>query len=572
MIPIFNPLTGMFDWGGGNIGGLPVPQYGTSTTAPPAITDLVERSRAYNAPATLDLPPVRSPGFDPMQAEQEREAERMRAAQQMMDLANRMPPSRSSTYTAPVTAKGEKSALDALMSDYRAQADLVNREREDERRQRLETLQLEEREYATRQAQLAEEQRRQAAAEERLAAADAEFQKRRADYEKNGSVRDMYDGRPGAVVMAAISTALGTYASVRSGTPNYAAQVIKDQEDRWYQQEISRVAKSKELLSLSVDERDKAMNWVDAQIKNYQAARLSVVAQERAQLMAKHGYEDVDIERDALLQKINAERDQKMLDYQKSLRGAVSSTTSNAPANEMRQRAALLAAGKPEKKQIGQEAAAAVNRLDSAIESLGGTIRELEDPKNKKAVDAILASGRVWQYSNTKTPGLAQVADVGRAFGKIPHTQEEALAGGYFEGPFKRTPKVEGETLAKAREILRGMQELPVIYAKGLGGAVTEADTERAREVTASTYGSGKELVTAMKPFMDRFQKERDLYTREMGISPRSGAEIPKTSMAREQLRLEYSRAMDRLQRNPNDQEAMDTILKLNRLRGEMQY
>lgn len=129
-------------------------------------------------------------------------------------------------------------------------------------------------------------------------------------------VKDLFEGRPGAAVAAALLEGLGAYASGISGQPNGAMMVIQRAQEQNEKRQLVAIEQAHKGAEDAAQRLALAKTELDAQA----AGMYKALANERAKRMAKFGADDAQIKSDDLYNKLLAEGATKEMAWQEGLR------------------------------------------------------------------------------------------------------------------------------------------------------------------------------------------------------------------------------------------------------------
>lgn len=123
------------------------------------------------------------------------------------------------------------------------------------------------------------------------------------DQRSKMEVRQLFDGKPGAAVLAALSEGLGAFASGLSGGPNQAMQIINTAAAGYRQQQLDQI----DLKNMDVADAKEALSNAHLEIAAQEAGLFKRLAQERASKLAVFGADKAKIENDGLRNQLLAQ-------------------------------------------------------------------------------------------------------------------------------------------------------------------------------------------------------------------------------------------------------------------------
>ena len=172
-------------------------------------------------------------------------------------------------------------------------------------------------------------------------------------------VKDLFEGRPGAAIAAALMEGLGAFAASMTGSPNFAMQVINKQVENYRQQQLDKVDQA----SKGVENAKWMVENARMEMNAQEAGMYKSIAQQRAANLAKFGKSDAEVAADKIVQAASKEAEQRQ---------AQNATMLANRGEEQRQHAAQRALigseiGKnnAETAKLGAEAAAAGTKEES---------------------------------------------------------------------------------------------------------------------------------------------------------------------------------------------------------------
>lgn len=460
-----------------------------------------------------------------------------------------------STVT-PRATKAEKEAVAERVKISKDNESLVNVKRDEDTSKARELAEQTARELELER-QLAEEAaNRKIAAEAELQRRTEELDAKRAEYEQNGTIRDMFGGDAGARVQANLMTGIGAFASARgSGMPNLAGQRIANELKEWQTQEVSRIARDENLFKLAREDRDKALANVEIQVRNRAAAMATVAAKERANILASHGVAEANIAADETINKL---RDERAAMLQKNAEGLRSVTTSsNATQQDIKKDIAKAKVDSITGKGLGKPEQGTLDKLGEFNGYLSQTDETLKLMKERPdLVDHVMRARRQWQREESaqKTPYLGKIgAAVGQAIGTVPQTEEDAISGKYstLSTPSEsKTKELSPKDAEIAREIFRGVKNLEIAKGMTFGGVLRDNDVQMAQNISSTIHGTPSELIRSVEKFRENIGQRRKLITENKLIND-----------------VDYKRKnadlMERLRRNPQDQAVREELTNL---------
>jgi hypothetical protein len=178
-----------------------------------------------------------------------------------------------------------------------------------------------------------QERQRQQAIDDRAAQLNADL-KAKQDVLAKDKIHDIFDGRPLAAVIAAISSGLGAFAATRSGGVNHAQAILDNAANMFRQKELHRFEQEEK----SVEGARGDITHAEARADASMAQLYRTFARDRETVLRKRGADDAAIQADALIQQNvanGADRDLKWQDQ--------NATIARQEVNDRAQRAAQYA-------------------------------------------------------------------------------------------------------------------------------------------------------------------------------------------------------------------------------------
>lgn len=451
------------------------------------------------------------------------------------------------SVSTPRATKAEKAAVAerVKLSKEKENVESVRRDEETSKARELAELAVKEQVQAERQA--AEAEQRKQAAEEYARARSADLDAKRMEFEKNGTIRDMFGGDSAKRVQANLMTGIGAFASARgSGMPNLAGENIARELKEWQAMELSRIARDKDLLNMAREDREKAMADARLEVRNAAAAMAAVAAKERANILASHGVAEANIASDETILKLRDEREKMIQENELGLRSTVKS--SNATQQDIKKEIAKSkiddATGKLQtgKKQAAETVSslAYINTGIDDVERIKQIIKE-----NPKALEDYQRAHQSWNNLNKiEQSGAILRTGMGGArlltskLGyQIPTSEEQMM------------PNKE------ALELHTRLSNLTTGIAKSYGGVITDSDRVSAgSRVAILATGDPEASIKVFDEIGNEFKARRELYRKN------TGADIP---LSQEETKRRNAELMERVRRNPLDQQAKQELLQL---------
>jgi hypothetical protein len=182
--------------------------------------------------------------------------------------------------------------------------------------------------------------------------------------------------------LAALAVGLGAYSAARTGGPNYAYQILKDQMDAHSAREKGRLLRQKE----EIERRGQDATAEGQRLRDYdtitrphqEAALLQRASERRRQLLASYGVEAANVEGDKLLQQIEAEKQARVLNLEAGLAARVE--TDNSEQNKLKRAQALGVTGE---EKLTERQQVAATGLGGALQDIGKAHKETKEFTNK---------------------------------------------------------------------------------------------------------------------------------------------------------------------------------------------
>jgi hypothetical protein len=226
-------------------------------------------------------------------------------------------------------------------------------------------------------AQKEQERHLQQQVDDRAAQLNADL-KAKQDVLAKDKIHDIFDGRPLAAVIAAISSGLGAFAATRTGGVNHAQAILDNAASMFRQKELHRFEQEEK----SVEGARGDINHAEARADASMAQLYRTFARDRETVLRKRGADDAAIQADTLIQQNvakGADRDLKWQDQ--------NATIARQEVNDRAQRAAQYAsAGHANAETKKTLAEAAVLQAGGGKEAAG---RGITDARQR----AFLANG-----------------------------------------------------------------------------------------------------------------------------------------------------------------------------------
>lgn len=170
-----------------------------------------------------------------------------------------------------------------------------------------------------------ERQQTQRQFEEQLQGAKATLAEERQKF-KEMKITDMFEGKPGQKILAAISIGLGAVASSMSGQPNYALNIINDAVENNFAKQKAMIAKQKEVISQAgrmTTEIQDAFDKKLIQLDNNRAAAYEKIQDTVAEKSALLHKDKIPAQTQQLLNDLEMKKNQADMQAEQSLRSKI---------------------------------------------------------------------------------------------------------------------------------------------------------------------------------------------------------------------------------------------------------
>lgn len=411
------------------------------------------------------------------------------------------------------TSKGETAARADVKSAEESELARINRKSElDQRRANIEEAD------AAIQNQEAEnfEARRQKQNTDGLAALD----KKRDEIAKM-PVRDLFEGRPGATIAAALMSGLGAFSAALVGGPNHAQQAIDSAVARHRQGQLDKIKSAKDDFGYQQEQLKNANLELDAQA----AGMYRRFADERVANRKAFGADDAAIENDGLYIGLKRSEAEKEASYQAGLikrtdelkNSAMQRALQSSQIRENNAQAAAAKAGPTAKPPSADQAKAAGfgERMESNLDAI-----KAMPPLSTKDRDTIMTDMSADEfYAKNPTAKLAaqtagkyrtleeKLSPAGRAYyqsmrefisANLRRESGAAISEGEMRDALSRYGTVKGDKEADRQRKLNAMEVVARSARREAGPA---ADSMQARGAPQQARGGASQgqIAEAMK-------------------------------------------------------------------------
>jgi hypothetical protein len=133
---------------------------------------------------------------------------------------------------------------------------------------------------------------------DRRTAAGMDYLQKQQDKAANFKVRDMYEGRTGAAIAAALMEGLGAFGAALTGGPNHAANVIERGRQDFRQKQLDQL----EQLNRGVANAKERIDLTRMELASREAGMFKRLAADRLANMSRFGFDQARIEGDKIYQ------------------------------------------------------------------------------------------------------------------------------------------------------------------------------------------------------------------------------------------------------------------------------
>lgn len=318
----------------------------------------------------------------------------------------------------------------------------------------------------------------QDAAKARIGQANDYLQQRQAERSKM-QVRDLFEGRPGVAVAAALLEGLGAGAATMTGGPNMPMQTIDKAAESYRRSQLDKL----DLKNMDVADAKEALHNAHLEVAADEAGMYKRLAAQRAAAISKFGGDEARVAGDKLYQELNAKAADKELSWQTGLqqrgekqlndiaeRKLKGAETARAYAGAAKERAEAGTAGAPK----GDRAAS--HKIDLGIFG-SGVVDQIKEANELKlspkemaaALDRVQTNETRLKSADHATGVLGTLGVVaGRSVGVVPKARTDGLSARQTQwinkldiAQKKVATVLAGQGRANSHEMMEAMRPQP---------------------------------------------------------------------------------------------------------------